>query len=140
MCAVHVFELILLKHSTAWHVLTMAWTTGTCSDCPPAADVPDGTSFRQTLDWNNMVGVMTLRPGAKLRLINLHLENFATGRSVYTYSSSTPFLSVGVGVGVFPTINLAPNTTVSANNRQMQSRVRMLDHHSIDHNPPRRSI
>jgi hypothetical protein len=73
--------------------------------------VKGGTNFRQPLDWNGLAGVLAMRPGAKLRLINLHLDNFAN-KSAYVYSRSTPFMSIGVGLGVWPTFNMAPNTTV----------------------------
>lgn len=63
------------------------------------------------LDWNGVVGLLRLMPGTRLRIENLHLKDFAS-KAPYTYSTSQPYMSVGVGMGVFPTINLSPNTTV----------------------------
>jgi hypothetical protein len=64
----------------------------------------------EKLDWSNIGGLISMQPGTKLRLINLHLENFAY-KTAYQYSLRTPYAAVGVGMSIWPTINLGPNTT-----------------------------
>lgn len=51
-------------------------------------------------------------PGTRLRVINLNVGNYAKKES-YKYSRATPYRSIGVGMGIFPIINLAPNARVS---------------------------
>jgi hypothetical protein len=66
----------------------------------------------QQIDWNWMAGVIGMGPGSRLRLINLNVGGFAYKES-YTYSPATPYRSIGVGLSIFPTFNLAPNARVS---------------------------
>lgn len=54
-----------------------------------------------------------LQPGTKLRMSNLHVNNFAV-KAAYEYSARAPYLSVGVGMGLWPTFISGPNTTVGA--------------------------
>lgn len=88
---------------------------GACANCP-GLDVPVssdslfGGPKLEKLDWNEVAGAIALQPGTKLRLINLHLNNFAY-KSAYQPGPRTPFSSVGVGMSIWPTINLGPNTT-----------------------------
>lgn len=65
----------------------------------------------QQLDWAGVAGVVAMAAGSRLRLINLDLSNFAFKQD-YRYSPATPYSSRGVGMSIFPTINLAPNATV----------------------------
>lgn len=89
---------------------------GPCRDCPsidkrPPADAsPFAPPRLERLDWGEVAGAIALQPGAKLRLVNLHLSNFAY-KSQYQYSPTTPYFSVGVGMSIWPTVNLAPNST-----------------------------
>lgn len=68
----------------------------------------------QRLDWSGLAGVIALQPGTRLRVTNLEMGNFSL-KSDYVYSPDTPYQSVGSGVSIWPTINGAPNTTVSSN-------------------------
>lgn len=68
----------------------------------------------QRLDWSGLAGVIALQPGTRLRVTNLDMGNFSL-KSDYVYSPDTPYQSVGSGVSIWPTINGAPNTTVSSN-------------------------
>lgn len=85
---------------------TLAGPTGLA---PVGSDV--GEDRLQLLDFNSLAAVMLLTPGARLRLSNLHLTNFAF-KTAYTYSPAHPYESLGVGMSIWPTINSAPNTTV----------------------------
>jgi hypothetical protein len=67
----------------------------------------------QRLDWSGLSGAIALQPGTRLRVANLDMGNFSL-KSDYVYSPHTPFQSVGSGVSIWPTINGAPNTTVSS--------------------------
>jgi hypothetical protein len=90
-------------------------SAGACRNCPGldepvSSDSLFGGPKLEKLDWSGIGGLISLQPGTKLRLINLHLHNFAY-KTAYQYSPQTPFLSVGVGMSVWPTVNLGPNTT-----------------------------
>lgn len=64
----------------------------------------------ERLDWSAMAGVIALKPGSQLQISNLDMSNFAL-TSDYVYSPATPYQSVGSGVSIWPTINVAPNST-----------------------------
>lgn len=66
----------------------------------------------ERLDWSGLAGVIALQPGTRLRITNMDMGNFSL-KSDYVYTPSTPYQSVGSGVSIWPTINGAPNTTVS---------------------------
>jgi hypothetical protein len=69
----------------------------------------------ERLDWSAMAGVIALKPGSQLQISNLDMSNFAL-TSDYVYSPATPYQSVGSGVSIWPTINVAPNSTFLGHN------------------------
>ncbi len=71
----------------------------------------------ERLDWNNIGGLIAIQAGARLRLINLHLENFAQDWSSEDLATASPvyiaYRNVGSGPGIAPTISMAPGAVVS---------------------------
>lgn len=72
----------------------------------------------QRLDWNGIGGLITIQSGARLRMINLNLANFATELNSEDITAATPWTNVGAGPGIAPTFNLAPGAVVSCCGRK----------------------
>lgn len=69
-------------------------------------------SQQQVFDFNGIPGLIKVKPGGVLSLINLQLHNVAY-KTAYVHSQAQPYISEGMGAGLWPSIQFAPNSTVS---------------------------
>ena len=82
----------------------------------PAADSAGSASAdltNATLDVKGMSSMFLVGPGTVLVFSNLNLKGFAK-LTDYQYSPGSPYRLLGTGLGIWPTVDLAPNGTVSS--------------------------
>jgi hypothetical protein len=90
-----------------------------CYACTRPGQAPDAAGSiisspkLERLDWSGIAGLIAIQPGARLRLENLHLANFAVKESSDDSSAASPYKNVGAGPGIAPTMSLAPGAVVS---------------------------
>jgi hypothetical protein len=69
-------------------------------------------SQQQILDLNEIPGLIMVGSGSTLLLNNLFLNNVAY-KSSYVRTDYQPYRTEGAGTGLWPSIQFAPNSTVS---------------------------
>lgn len=110
---------------------------GGCLNVPSstnAASAPSTTNSteralqtaQQVLDFNAMAGVMSVGSGAVLSFINLQLHNVAYKTSYVYTPDATPYKTDGIGTGLWPSVQFAPNSTVRAYDLVCHAAVRFL--------------
>jgi hypothetical protein len=90
----------------------MRMAAGPCTPNGGCLDTTPGDPAL-ALDVTTQPGLFLVAAGGVLTLSNINIRNLAR-RDDYAWSASQPYLSVGVGTGLWPTLLMAPNSTVSA--------------------------
>lgn len=88
--------------------------SGGCLDTAPSSNAAERLlhSQQQVLDLNQVPGVMAVGANTTLSLVNLRLNHIAYKTS-FTPSQAQRYRTEGIGTGLWPSVQFAPDSKVS---------------------------